>query len=254
MRRTALSLAFCAAALLGLPGVSSAQHGGGGHGGGGGGHGGGGGSHGGSGGVRSMGSAGTHSMSSSGMHSSSTSGMHSSAYHNGSYHNGSYHNGSYHNGYYHNGYWWPGFGLYLGFPLFSYGWGYSRYDYGIGAPYYQNNYYYGPIDSYAAAPHPPTAADYPPEAAPAQNDESTDPHVANVEVRVPANATLWILGQKSNTTGDVRHFYSPPLAEGNTYTYDIRARWNDANGKPMERTKKVDVKAGAWVGVDFNRP
>jgi uncharacterized protein (TIGR03000 family) len=54
-------------------------------------------------------------------------------------------------------------------------------------------------------------------------------------------------------SGPVRHFYSAPLTPGQTFTYEVRARWTDPSGKPVERTKKVDVQAGARIGVDFNQ-
>ena len=82
---------------------------------------------------------------------------------------------------------------------------------------------------------------------------AVDPNAANLEVRLPENATLWIQGQQAKETGAVRHFVSPPLANDQTFTYDLHANWTDANGKTIERTKKVEVKAGAWIGVDFNR-
>ena len=270
MRMLCISLTFCAACLLGLPAVSSAQHS----------HSGGGSSSGHSGSSSSGGYSHNGSYSSNYSHYSGSyshpstysgySGTHS-AYsgwgnyygaHPGSYygHNGYYGNGWYgHNGYYGHGYYgyggfgWPGYGLFGGFPLFSYPWGYSRYDYGYGAPYYQGSYYYGPVDSYVAAPTEVPDMSYMPETAAAPSDQSMDPNVANVEVRLPANATLWVLGQKTDTTGAVRHLYSPELKPGETYTYQFRARWTDANGKTLERTKSVDVKAGAWIGVDFNK-
>jgi uncharacterized protein (TIGR03000 family) len=50
----------------------------------------------------------------------------------------------------------------------------------------------------------------------------------------------------------VRHFVSPSLQAGRTFTYEIRARWTDASGRSVDRTKQVEVKAGARIGVDFN--
>jgi uncharacterized protein (TIGR03000 family) len=135
--------------------------------------------------------------------------------------------------------------------VFHYPWGYSRYDYGIGAPYYQGGFYYGPPESYAPLPTTPPPADQLPLTDPSH--ESSDPHVANVEIRLPANATLWVEGQQMTTTGAVRHFYTPKLTEGENYTYEIHARWTDASGKTVERTKNLDVKAGSWLGLDFNR-
>jgi len=166
-----------------------------------------------------------------------------------SYHSGYYGGGYYGHGAYYGNYWYPGIGFYFGFPLwFNYPWGYSRYDYGVGAPYYSGSYYYGPADTYSTPPAPPSSETV---NAPAP---AADPNAANVEVRLPENATLWIDGQSTTPTGAVRHFTSPPLEKDKTFVYNRRARWTDGSGKVIERTKKVDVKAGAWIGVDFNRP
>ncbi len=167
----------------------------------------------------------------------------------GYYNHGNYygHGGYYGHGSYYGHYWYPGIGLYVGFPLwFNYPWGYSRYDYGMGAPYYSGSYYYGG-DSDTSPPPPPSNETV------AANAPAVDPNSANVEVRLPENATLWIQGQQATETGAVRHFVSPPLEKDKTFTYEIRARWTDASGKETDRTKKVEVKGGAWIGVDFSR-
>jgi uncharacterized protein (TIGR03000 family) len=173
---------------------------------------------------------------------------HPNGYFGGYYGHGGYYgqSGYYGHGSYYGRYWYPGVGFSIGFPLwFNYPWGYSRYDYGIGAPYYSGSYYYGAADT--AIPSPPSN-DVVNAPAPA-----LDPHTVNLEVRLPENATLWIQGQQSTETGAVRHFISPQLEPDKGYTYDLKARWTDSTGQTIERTKKVDVKAGAWIGVDFNR-
>jgi uncharacterized protein (TIGR03000 family) len=282
--KIAFSAAIGAALVLGLPGIGLAQRGGGG------GHGGGGGGgHGGSmgGGVRSssMGSfsrpssvgavnnassfnnftrssAATTTTGPTGPNNfnsftrAGTTGFHSSNFHDGHFHDGHFHDGHFHS----FPYWYPwvGFGLALGLPLFQYAWGWSPYNYGYGAPYYSGGYYYGPVasystpaDTYAQDPYatqpPPTDTQH------VGSHEYENPNVANVEIRVPENATVWIQGQKAEPTGAVRHFYSPPLEKGQTYTYEMHARWTDANGNAVERRKQLDVKAGAWLGVDFNQ-
>ena len=261
MRSIAFSLAFCAAALLGLPGASFAQHG--------------------------NGHGGDHSGHSGGNFSN----PHTSGYYGHPENWGNDDHGEFHGAnnwanyghypyygygrypyygygrypYYGYGYpnygfgfnpWWTGL-LGFGLPLFNNPWGVSPYNYGYGSPYYGGNYYggnynYGSGNGYAAAPGPTTSG-YPLQAA-APSGENMDPNVANVEVRLPADATLWILGQKSDTAGEVRHFYSPPLKAGETYTYELRALWTDANGQTHDQTRKVDVQAGSWIGVDFTRP
>jgi uncharacterized protein (TIGR03000 family) len=76
---------------------------------------------------------------------------------------------------------------------------------------------------------------------------------ATVQVEVPANATLTFDGVQTKQTGALRTFHTPPLERGHSYHYDVKARWEE-NGKPVERTRRVDVYAGARVTVDFNQP
>jgi uncharacterized protein (TIGR03000 family) len=76
---------------------------------------------------------------------------------------------------------------------------------------------------------------------------------AIVQVEVPANATLWFDGEKTQQTGGLRTFHTPPLERGHSYHYDVKARW-EQNGKTVERTRRVDVYAGGRVTVDFNEP
>ena len=70
-------------------------------------------------------------------------------------------------------------------------------------------------------------------------------------VRVPTPDTqLWIEGKEMSSGGILRTFISPPLESGKDYTYTIRASWTE-NGKAVDRTQVVDVKAGKRVAVDF---
>jgi uncharacterized protein (TIGR03000 family) len=178
----------------------------------------------------------------------------SSAQHGGGGHGGGGHGGGGHGGgggwgggrgggwgggrgYYGRGYYGSGFGLYLGSP----------YYYGYGSPYYGSYYDYGPstyIIERSSSYVDPSYSYAPPA--------SENPNAVMLEVRVPENAQVWVAGDKTNQTGAVRHFVSPPLEAG-TYTYEIRARWTDATGKSVERTKTLDVQAGSRLGVDFNK-
>ncbi len=67
--------------------------------------------------------------------------------------------------------------------------------------------------------------------------------IATVEVRVPADAKVWFAGTPTDQTGDDRVFESPPLIEGKTYTYEVKAQWMK-DGKPVEKTQSVSVQAG----------
>jgi uncharacterized protein (TIGR03000 family) len=219
MRKIWISAVFGAVALLGLPAMSYAGpgggHGGGGHGGGG--HGGG--------------------------HGGGFSGGH------GGYGHGGYGHGGY--GYGHGGYGRYGYGGYGygGLGLYS-----GLYGYGYGSPYYGSSYY-EPAYDYSSPSAVAPAAYYSPDTSsigsPADNP---NPNAAMLQLRVPENAEVWFEGDKTSQTGSVRHFVSPSLEPGKTFTYDVRARWTDASGQPVDRTKQVKVQAGARVGVDFNRP
>jgi uncharacterized protein (TIGR03000 family) len=210
---------LAASALLFAAGPAAAQRGGGGHGGGhgGGGHGGGGSFHGG-------------------------------GFHGGSFYGGGYHHGGYYPGFY-------GFGLGLGLGL-----GYAPYYYGGGYyPYYGGSYstypdyYPGGVGGYAYLETPvPYRSFYPPPATDVPTNAPAD-NKAHIRLMVPAEAEVWIEGDKTSQSGTMREFVSPPLAPDNNYTYEIRAQWME-NGKPVDQTRKVTVRAGALTVVDFTRP
>jgi len=75
---------------------------------------------------------------------------------------------------------------------------------------------------------------------------------AFIQVQVPANAEVWIEGDKTSQTGPNRAFASPPLQTGKSFTYDVRARWTGADGKAVDRTKQVKVQAGQRSTVSFS--
>src|SRR5438874_2620601 len=74
------------------------------------------------------------------------------------------------------------------------------------------------------------------------------------EVHLPtANAELWVEGRKTTSTGTRRQFRSPPLARGERYVYEFRARWSE-DGRLVSQTRKVIVQAGVPILVDFTTP
>jgi len=74
-----------------------------------------------------------------------------------------------------------------------------------------------------------------------------------LNVRVPAEAQIWIEGDKTQQTGAFRRFVSPQLDQGKSYAYQIKAEWQE-NGKKISRTRKVTVHAGEAVDIDLARP
>jgi uncharacterized protein (TIGR03000 family) len=80
------------------------------------------------------------------------------------------------------------------------------------------------------------------------------PAPAQVDVRLPfAEAEVWFDGQKTTQTGDVRYFESPPLDPNGQYVYEVRAAWT-ADGEEVMKTRRIRVRAGDHVIVDFTAP
>lgn len=75
-------------------------------------------------------------------------------------------------------------------------------------------------------------------------------HSAAITVKAPTNSQIWFDGTLMASGGTVRQYFSPPLAPGHKYVYEIQARWN-GNGHEVTQSKKVEVTAGAQVSVDF---
>jgi uncharacterized protein (TIGR03000 family) len=152
------------------------------------------------------------------------------------------------------------------------GWGgwagnYSWYGDGYGRGGYGSPGYYGSGYSPSYGFSPSYGMPYAGDAGPAVSSlgqsggqsfyyspSAQNPNAALIQVRVPTNAEIFIEGDKTTQTGAVRLFQSPELQPGKSYTYDVRASWTDAGGKPVERTKQVRVQAGARASVDFNNP
>jgi uncharacterized protein (TIGR03000 family) len=74
---------------------------------------------------------------------------------------------------------------------------------------------------------------------------------AGFTVRLPdPNAEVWFDSYQTQQRGTVRQYVSGRLEPEKTYTYRVRARWME-NGRPVEQTRSVDVRAGQQVTVDF---
>jgi uncharacterized protein (TIGR03000 family) len=77
--------------------------------------------------------------------------------------------------------------------------------------------------------------------------------IANIQLKVPANAEVWFQGEKMALTGPLRVFQSPPLPPGSKFVYDIRARWKE-DGKDVVQAQSIIVFAGADLSVQFPIP
>ena len=76
-------------------------------------------------------------------------------------------------------------------------------------------------------------------------------NAARIVVHLPADATLTIDGQPTQSRSDTRVFVSPPLEPGRTFTYTLRAEMN-RDGRTVTDRKTVEVRAGQTTEVTFN--
>jgi uncharacterized protein (TIGR03000 family) len=74
---------------------------------------------------------------------------------------------------------------------------------------------------------------------------------AYLTVLVPdANAEIWLGNSATAAKGIQRQFQSPALEPGQDYIYTVKAKWMD-NGKPVEQSREVKVRAGQLSTVNF---
>jgi uncharacterized protein (TIGR03000 family) len=141
--------------------------------------------------------------------------------HGGGGHGGGFHGHHFHHGGFHGGF--DGYTLDLWcWPYCP--WGYPYYDYGGFAISSSSTYLRQPVEA--------TSIDF--------------------AVRVPdPNAQIWFQNYLTHQTGTIRHFKSDNLTSGQTYTFHIRAVWNQ-NGQPIEATRDVQAVAGQHVLVNLD--
>jgi uncharacterized protein (TIGR03000 family) len=72
----------------------------------------------------------------------------------------------------------------------------------------------------------------------------------HIELRVPADAEVFIEGKKTQQTGALREFVSPALTPDQVYLYSFRARWKE-NGRTIEQSQDVPVRAGTRSEIVF---
>jgi uncharacterized protein (TIGR03000 family) len=152
---------------------------------------------------------------------------------------------------------------YFYFPYF-YGYGGGYYDYGGAygpSPFYLDPYlgltppYFAPTGPQGVPPRPYVPSETPGYLKGQREEDMPAPtdNAVHLQVRVPANAEVWIGGAKTAQTGTLRQFKSPPLTPGKTYSYTIRARWVE-DGRLEDQTREVLVSANAALLVDFLAP
>jgi uncharacterized protein (TIGR03000 family) len=95
----------------------------------------------------------------------------------------------------------------------------------------------------------PLPTELPPYHSPRPEDLPKDP-TALLSLRVPTDAEVYIGEDKSLQKGSYRMFKTPPIPPGESRPYQFKVRWTE-NGKPVERTRKVELHAGQVLKFDF---
>jgi uncharacterized protein (TIGR03000 family) len=75
-------------------------------------------------------------------------------------------------------------------------------------------------------------------------------NAAQLRIRLPKNAQLWIEDQDTSPRGADRAFVSPPLPAGRDFVYHLKTQWTE-NGQQVTRTREVPIHAGDVVNIDF---
>jgi len=72
-------------------------------------------------------------------------------------------------------------------------------------------------------------------------------------VSLPENATLYLQGQATKSTGNVRTYQTPELQPGEKYSYSVRVEMMQ-EGKLVSLSRQVSFQAGQQVRVAFEQP
>lgn len=131
---------------------------------------------------------------------------------------------------------------------------FSGYGYGSYAPNAYSGMGYYRSDGFVGYDPGPMVSAYRGPSNYVSDEPPTPPTKAIVTVDVPQNAKVWFGGVETKQTGTRRSFISPTLegGMGQYYKYEIKAAWQE-DGKPVERSQTVYVKAGERSNVLFNK-
>jgi uncharacterized protein (TIGR03000 family) len=143
---------------------------------------------------------------------------------------------------------WYGYNLDDPHPGYFGGGRYTQY-YGYGRGYGFADYP-GPVPDYRYLGWPRYYRAVPVQALAAPSVTALTEAPASLEVHVPADAEIWVGGDKSTQSGTIRWFRSQPLAPGQSYTYELRVRWKQ-DGRTVEQFEVGTLQAGGHSSVRF---
>lgn len=145
-------------------------------------------------------------------------------------------------------------------PPYMYGYGYGQYGYGYGYAGVGSVYGSYSYPGYAAPvvePVDPKGTKFDSGSPPKVDDKKdTKPKSneggkgANLKFVVPANASLFVDGRLTGGDGSERTFFTPPLAPGQKYFYEVKVEVV-VGGERIVEEKRVIVSAGENVVETF---
>jgi len=151
---------------------------------------------------------------------------------------------------------------YWSYPAYT-SWYYPAYDCGWGYPAYYG-YYWGSECCLPAVNVAPAAASQAPADAPKPAPDpnanaasfvnpvskTTDSASGFVDVFVPADATVFVNGHLTKTTGEHRRYQLNDLVNGKEYPVEIRSEVT-VDGKVVKQTQSIKLSAGTKMTVAF---
>jgi len=141
------------------------------------------------------------------------------------------------------------------------------YGSGFGGPMYYHQGCYGSLVPYGtyyggaapvAAPvimepaPAPAPATTPAPMTPPAGDKDNKKSTANIIIELPANATLYVDGQPTGTTGALRNFHTPELPAGQAFYYEMKAEVV-VGGQTVTEELRVVVHAGDELNKSFGK-
>jgi uncharacterized protein (TIGR03000 family) len=94
-----------------------------------------------------------------------------------------------------------------------------------------------------------------PQDMPPEDEQPPVPNnTARLMLLVPENEQVWFDGQGTSETGKEREFVTPVLTPGKIYSYTIRVWGTTGDGRPIDQTRDIRVRANDWWSIDFTKP
>ncbi len=82
-------------------------------------------------------------------------------------------------------------------------------------------------------------------------DQPAAPAETTLTVRVPADADVYLEGQKTHSKGTVRQYKTSQLSPGQKWeAYTVRVTW-ERNGKPVTKERTLTLEGGKSQEVTF---